>query len=221
MTNTTARQSAGYIGRALVDGASMATTLASGAAGLLLGYRLLPANRPHTLRLATAGAVAVVAAIVGDGFAEAALAPLLHRTTNAAYLVDSPYTKVDAVLPPPDTIYDTLDQVEQATVADAAERAASSARGLDQGDSFLRASERWRGYPDGTATFYLAPSAVLHYRGTPGHYGMDEESILQEFTLLTSDADAPVQVTHLLQLQDFLYDRAAGRPFRFQSQPPG
>ena len=90
---------------------------------------------------------------------------------------------------------------------DAAERAATHAWVLDQGDDFLRASARWRGYPDGTATFYLAPGAVLHYRSTPADYGTDKE-----FTLLTSDADAPVRVTTLLQLHQVLADRAAGHP---------
>ncbi len=207
MTNTTARQTAGHIGGALVDGASMASALASGAAGLLLGYRLLPADRPHTVRLATAGAIAVVAAIVGDGFAEAALAPLRRRATNAAYPMGRPYTTAAAVPPPPDTLDGALDQVAQATATDAAERAATHAWVLDQGDDFLRASARWRGYPDGTATFYLAPGAVLHYRSTPADYGTDKE-----FTLLTSDADAPVRVTTLLQLHQVLADRAAGHP---------
>ena len=58
---------------------------------------------------------------------------------------------------------------------------------MDHG-ALLNSEDRWRGYANGEATFYVAPGAVLHYRLTDGRHPEPE------FTLLTSEADDPVDV---------------------------
>ncbi|MFF4227427.1 hypothetical protein ACFYZH_31895 [Streptomyces abikoensis] len=203
MTNIAARRTRIRITEALVDGVSLAGSLLVGAFGTYAAYRLAPATWTGDARLLLAGAAAVVAAISTGDFVESLLAPA-RRFLRAQTTAVSTSTK-DSV--PPDTLGIALAQAVAATETDAARRAAFGAHVLDDGDGYLGAASRWRGYEDGEATFYLAPGLVLHYRGVPKAYGT-----AKEFTLLTSDADEPVAITSLAQLRHHLAARAAGLP---------
>ncbi|MFC1436025.1 hypothetical protein ACEZDB_35870 [Streptacidiphilus sp. N1-3] len=109
--------------------------------------------------------------------------------------------------PGPRSLCHALLQAEEATSVDAAKRAASEAFQLDRGRRFLRNADRWRGYPDGEATFVLADGLVLHFAMVDGAFGTDAH-----YTLLTDDGDQPVAITSLAQLRHLLDARHAGLP---------
>lgn len=198
----TLRQTANAVANSMIEGASMATALIGGAAGAYLGYQLAPTTWSDGARIAFAGAVAVVGAVAIDGLAELVLAPmrrLMRRT---------PFNVTRASAPAPaDNLDDALAQVATATEADAAYRAANAAFRIDQGDNFLRDEDRWRGYEDGEASFYLAPGVWLHHRAELGKYGREHH-----FTLLTGDGEQPVAITGMEQIRHHLAARAAGLP---------
>lgn len=199
----TLRQTAATVANSMIEGASMATALIGGTAGAYLGYQLTPVTWSDGARIAFAGAVAVVSAIAIDGLVELALAPLrrLMRTR-------SPLSVNRASAPAPAaTLDEALAQVANATEDDAAYRAARDSLRIDHGDNFLQDENRWRGYEDGEASFYLAPGIWLHYRGEQSKYGRDPH-----FTLLTGDSDQPVTITGIDQIRHQLAARAAGLP---------
>lgn len=199
----TLRQTATSVANSAIEGASMATALIGGAAGAYLGYQLSPATWTEGTRVLLAGAVAVVGAVAIDGLAELVLAPLRRLMRTRSPL---PSTRRTAPTPAA-TLDEALAQVATATEEDAAHRAASAAFRIDNGDNFLRNEDRWRGYEDGEASFYLAPGVVLHHRAEVGKYGREHY-----FTLLTGDGEQPVVITGMEQIRHHLAARAAGLP---------
>ncbi|WP_370424336.1 hypothetical protein AB8O64_36910 (plasmid) [Streptomyces sp. QH1-20] len=197
----TLRQTANAVANSMIDGASMATALIGGAAGAYLGYQLAPADWSDEARITFAGAVAVVGAVAIDGLAELVLAPMRRLMRTRSPL---PSTRRSAPAPAA-TLDEALAQVVTATEEDAARRAASAAFRIDDGDNFLRSEDRWRGYEDGEASFYLAPGVVLHHRAERGEYK-------HHFTLLTGDGETPVAITGMEQIRHHLAARAAGLP---------
>ncbi|WP_371524783.1 hypothetical protein OG302_00715 [Streptomyces sp. NBC_01283] len=109
---------------------------------------------------------------------------------------------------PAATLDQALAQLATATEDDAANRAASAAWRIDQGDNFLRDVDWWRGYEDGEASFCLAPCVWLHYRSERNKYGDTEP----RFTLLTGDGETPVAITGMEQIRHQLAARAASLP---------
>lgn len=200
----TLRQTATTVANSMIEGASMASALIGGAAGAYLGYQLAPTAWTDGTRILFAGAVAVVGAVAIDGLAELVLAPLRRLMRRTPFNV----TRASAPAPA-DSLDDALAQVATATEADAAHRAANAAFRIDQGDNFLRDEDRWRGYEDGEASFYLAPGVVLHHRAEVGKYGREHH-----FTLLTGDGEQPVAITGMEQIRHHLAARAAGLPAR-------
>ncbi|MFI2292921.1 hypothetical protein [Streptomyces niveus] len=199
------RQAATTVVSTLIEGASMAAALIGGVAGAIGGYQLAPTTWPGDARLALAGAVAVIGAIAVDGLVELALAPLRRLTWRNRSTTGT--SRTAATAPAPATSVDqALTQVTAATETDAANRAAFAAYRLDRGEGFLRDEERWRGYEDGEATFYLAPGLYLHHRAVSGDYALEHE-----FTLLSADSE-PVTVTGIDQIRHQLAARAAGLP---------
>ncbi|MFF5315559.1 hypothetical protein [Streptomyces massasporeus] len=201
------RQTANTVASSMIEGASMATALIGGAAGAYLGYELAPASWTDGARIAFAGAVAVVGAVAIDGLAELVLAPmrrLMYKNRSTA----SASTGRGSAPAPADTLDQALAQVATATEDDAANRAANASIRIDHGDNFLRDVDRWRGYEDGEASFYLAPGVWLHHRSEKDKYGYGEPL----FTLLTGDGDEPVVITGLEQIRHQLAARAAGLP---------
>ncbi|MEV2255886.1 hypothetical protein AB0I94_35920 [Streptomyces sp. NPDC050147] len=203
----TLRQTANTVASSMIEGASMATALIGGAGGAYIGYELAPTDWSDGARIAFAGAVAVVGAVAIDGLAELVLAPmrrLMHKSRSTA----SANTGRTSAPAPADTLDQALAQVATATEDDAANRAASAAWRIDQGDGFLRDVDRWRGYEDGEASFYLAPGVWLHYRSEKNKYGNTEP----RFALLTGDGEMPVVITGMEQIRHRLAARAAGLP---------
>ncbi|MFE2529312.1 hypothetical protein ACFXEL_34370 [Streptomyces sp. NPDC059382] len=173
----TLRQTATSVANTMIEGVSMTSALIGVATGAYLGYQLAPAAWSDDSRIAFAGAVAVVGALTIDGLAELVLAPLRRLMRTRTLL---PSTRRSAPAPAA-TLDEALAQVTAATEEDAAHRAASAAIRIDESDNFLGDANRWRGYEDGEATFYLAPGVVLHHRAERSEYK-------HHFTLLTGDA---------------------------------
>ncbi|WP_331718955.1 hypothetical protein OHU23_40890 (plasmid) [Streptomyces virginiae] len=197
----TLRQTANSVANTMIEGVSMTSALIGGAAGAYLGYQLAPVAWSDDSRIAFAGAVAVVGALAIDGLAELVLAPLRRLTRTRSPL---PSTRRSAPAPAA-TLDEALAQVTAATEEDAAHRAAGAAIRIDESDNFLGDENRWRGYEDGEATFYLAPGVVLHHRAERSEYK-------HHFTLLTGDAEQPVRITGMEQIRHHLAARAAGLP---------
>ncbi|WP_331722612.1 hypothetical protein [Streptomyces sp. NBC_00122] len=197
----TLRQTANSVANTMIEGVSMTSALIGGAAGAYLGYQLAPVAWSDDSRIAFAGAVAVVGALAIDGLTELVLAPLRRLMRTRSPL---PSTRRSAPAPAA-TLDEALAQVTAATEEDAAHRAAGAAIRIDESDNFLGDENRWRGYEDGEATFYLAPGVVLHHRAERSEYK-------HHFTLLTGDGEQPVRITGMEQIRHHLAARAAGLP---------
>ncbi|MFB7258087.1 hypothetical protein [Streptomyces nojiriensis] len=206
----TLRQTANSVANTMIEGVSMTSALIGGAAGAYLGYQLAPVAWSDNSRIAFAGAVAVVGALAIDGLAELVLAPLRRLMRTRSPL---PSTRRSAPAPAT-TLDEALAQVTTATEEDAARRAAGDSFRIDDGDNFLRDEDRWRGYENGEATFYLAPGVVLHHRAEVGKYGRTNH-----FMLLTGDGEQPVAITGMAQLRHHLAARAAGLPVSLPAVP--
>ena len=187
------------------EGLDMATVVIGGAIGAWAGYTYSPDTWTGDWRLAFAGAVAVVAAVAVNGMAELILAPL-RRLLNTARRT-SPQTTTRTAPAAPDTLDEGLAQAAAATKDDAASRAAAAAWRIDQGDQYLRDENRWCGYENGEASFFLAPGIWLHYRSERTSYGNEPR-----FTLLTGDGDQPVPITNVDQIRHQLAAHAVGLP---------
>lgn len=191
---------------AVTEGLDMGTVVIGGVIGAWAGYTYSPDTWSGDWRLAFAGGTAVVTAVAVNGMADLILAPVrrwLYKARDTA----RPAT-LRTALAAPGTLDEGLAQVTAATEDDAAARAASAAWHIDQSNNFLRGKNRWRGYEDATASFYLAPGVWLHYRTETNKYGHDES----HFTLLTSDGDRPMPITGMEQVRHHLAARAASLP---------
>ncbi|MGA4953741.1 hypothetical protein [Streptomyces lydicamycinicus] len=180
--------------------ADMSTVLIGGAIGAWAGYTYYPDTWSGDWRLAATGAIAVIAAVAINDFADLILSPVRRLLSQARRGL--PHSQAPA------TLDEGLAQVAAATENDAATRAASASWRIDQGEQLLRDEDRWRGYEDGEATFFLAPGVWLHYRNQQNKYG----NLEPRFTLLTGDGDQPVPITGMEQIRHQLAARAAGLP---------
>ncbi|SEE61641.1 hypothetical protein SAMN05428939_8160 [Streptomyces sp. TLI_105] len=188
----------------LLDGTDMVTMLAGAVSGAVAGYTYYPATYDADLRLAATGAVALGGVFLFTTVADAVLAPLRRRFTQAdvAEMRAAAEARVAEVrgVAVPSGLSEALDQVAAASEDDAAHRAAQAAYCIDLSNQLLSNPGRWRGYTTGEATYYLAPGTVLHYsreeteRGTPEH----------RYTLLTADDPTPVPVTNVRDIFDDL-----------------
>lgn len=129
--------------------------LAAASAGGYIGFADAPDTWPTAVRAAVAGVAGVASVAFAWGLADF-LAPLLQDLRQAT---------ADRAAPeaPPATLADGISRLEEATAADAAQRAADDAVQIDRGQMLLTHGDQWRGYRDGTATFFLAPGAHLRY----------------------------------------------------------
>ncbi|WP_055606679.1 hypothetical protein [Streptomyces prasinus] len=206
--NRAVRRATLTVADAATEGLDMVTVVIGGAIGAWAGYTYSPDTWSGDWRLAFAGGAAVVAAVAVNSLAELFLTPLRRLLTKARSTAQPTTTRRRTAPAAPATLSEGLAQVATATENDAASRAASDAWGIDQGDGFLRAEDRWRGYEDATASFFLAPGVWLHYRTEKNEYGRNAA----RFTLLTGDGDQPVPITHVEQIRHRLAARATGLP---------
>ncbi|MFC1428561.1 hypothetical protein ACEZCY_35905 [Streptacidiphilus sp. N1-12] len=197
-----------------LDSVQALVTAATVGAAAWLTYGQVPATWTTFHRQLTTGLVAVVAGLLVNVIASTLLARRHVRLNELAY---GPYDPPAHTLgddgassdaqPLPETLLDALVQAENAAAVDAAKRAASEAFQLDRSSGFLRNADRWRGYADGEASFFLAPGLNLHFASVVDTFGSEAR-----FTLLTADADAPVAITDVAQLRHILDARLMGRP---------
>lgn len=152
----------------ILDVACFATSLAIAvvAADAGLATVISPA-RFGDLRPVAAVALFLLVTLVAEG--------VLRRTlleTLSAAPVTEPVRPPAPSAPrmPPSTAKDALAEIAAAAADNSAIRAAARAFLIDE-SGYLTLPYRWRGYPAGDATFYLAPGAVLHFR--PGPDGTD------------------------------------------------
>ncbi|MFE7614341.1 hypothetical protein [Streptomyces sp. NPDC057496] len=204
--NRTVRSTALAAAGAATEGLDMATVVIGGAIGAWAAYTYYPDTWSGDWRLALTGAVAVVAAVAVNSLAGVILAPL-RRLLNKARGTQLQITARTAPAAPA-TLDEGLAQVAAATETHAAHRAAAAAWRIDEGDTLLRDENRWRGYEDGDASFFLAPGVWLHYSNSQNGYGTRDRC----FTLLTGDGDEPVFITGVEQIRHRLAARAAGLP---------
>lgn len=167
--------------------ASSGFLFAAAGAGGYLGFCDAPHTWPTAWRAAAAGVVGVAFALWLADFLQPALRPLRQRAVVQAG--------------PPATLADGIHRLDAAVADDAAQRAAEDAVPIDFGRMFLADADRWQGYRDGTATFFLAPGAHLRY-WRDIQPGGDTPGVV--FTLVTADVDDPVRVTDLRQLRRLL-----------------
>ncbi|MER5556363.1 hypothetical protein ABT001_32700 [Streptomyces sp. NPDC002793] len=179
---------------ALLDTGSIATSLAIGVTATQAAWVFTPDHWFGELRIIAAGALCVTVTAGTESLLTITLGPL------RGFLRDSPTAPAaypfKPAPPAAETSEEGVAQLTAATIADAAHHAAIASFSVDHG-AFLNSKDRWRGYANGDATFYLAPGAVLHCQFTQDHG-------LPVFTLLTSEADAPVGVTTIRQVLDHL-----------------
>ncbi|MEU5836365.1 hypothetical protein ABZ820_22225 [Streptomyces diacarni] len=185
----------------LASTASTAGTAVALTAGALVAYgthRLTPARFTGGGRILAAGTAGLATTVLLDDIVWDALEPLRHRTRPTA----STHTRPMAPL---STLDDAIAHLTVDTENDAAQRAAQLANFLDYSDGLLRDARRWRGYPNGEASCYLAPGMVLHCQRQSSAYGA-------RYHLLTCEADQPIRITTLAQLRQHLEAKAAGVP---------
>ncbi|MFF2927164.1 hypothetical protein ACFVTP_32970 [Streptomyces celluloflavus] len=207
--NRAVRRATLAVAEAATEGLEMTTVVIGGAIGAWAGYTYYPDTWSGDWRLAAAGAAAVIAAVAFNSMADLFLVPLRRMLNKARSNQAQTATRTAPPAPPaPTTLDEGLAQVAAATETDAATRAASAAWRIDQGDNFLQNEDRWRGYEDGEASFFLAPGVWLHYRSEKNKYDHNEP----HFTLLTGDGDQPVPITSVEQIRHQLAARAAGLP---------
>ncbi|MEU9529726.1 hypothetical protein AB0D58_30635 [Streptomyces sp. NPDC048210] len=195
MPKPTQRRITKEFAAALLSTGSVATSLVIGVAAVHAAWTLAPANWFGDLRIIVAGALCVAVAAGTESLLGILLDPLRRRLWSA-----SPTTAVRAVRPTPpvaETQEEGLAQITAATESDSAHRAAIASWSLDHGALFS-SEERWRGYANGEATFYVGPGVVLHYRLTDGRLAQPE------FTLLTGDTDDPVDVLTVRDVLQYL-----------------
>ncbi|WP_432089136.1 hypothetical protein [Streptomyces sp. bgisy095] len=197
---------------ALTDAADAVTLVAGAATGAWVGYTYVPAGLDAALHLPFTGAAALVGAFAVNAAADLLLAPARRFAQGIpAYAHAENHGIV------PDGLHEALGQVAVATEDDAARRAAQAAYRIDLSKSLLSNAERWRGYTNGDATFYLAPGAVLHHSREEDQYGV----LQHHYLLLTAEDPTPVPITNVAQLHEDLASRLPGTTEAINAVAPG
>ncbi|MFE9913043.1 hypothetical protein [Streptomyces clavifer] len=187
----------GQFADAALDTASLATSLTVGVATAYTAWdTLTPAHWFGDLRIIAAAAVCVITTAT----AESLLGIVLRPVRRSLWDSTRPVLAVKALPPIAATADECRTQIADAAAVDAAHRAANMSHTIDHGQ-LLNHPDRWHGYEDGDATFYLAPGVILHfaYRQTPYSRG--------EFTLLTSDGDEQLEIRAISDVHRHLTSR--------------
>lgn len=170
--------------------------------GGYIGFDAAPDSWAAGWKAAIAGIAAVAFAVGFEDLLDDVVAPLRRLTDTRP-----PATRygTEPVAPPAST-HEGLTRLREAACADSAHRAASDAYRIDHGQVLLTDGNRWQGYPDGTAAILLAPGAYLRYWRDSKTDGTTPAAV---FTFITGEADHPVRVTDVQQLQHLMADYAA------------
>ncbi|MFF6888655.1 hypothetical protein ACFY9F_36390 [Streptomyces sp. NPDC012421] len=187
---------------ALTEAADTVTMLAGAATGAWTGYTYVPSGLDAALHLPYTGAAALAGALVFAAAADQVLIPVRRRLAPSTPLYP-PATGARGAAMPGD-LDEALGQIGAATETDAAHRAAQAAYRIDLSKTLLSNPDRWRGYTNGDATFYLAPGAVLHHSREEDEYGVPQH----HYVLLTAEDSTPVPITNIGQIHQDLALRA-------------
>ncbi|MFE5714510.1 hypothetical protein ACFQ7J_27320 [Streptomyces sp. NPDC056501] len=190
--------------QALIEGIDMVTLLAGATTSAWAGYTYYPVALDTALRLPAAGAAALAGAFTLSTAVDMVLAPARRRLAQADIAEARSAAESRGAAAVPGSLNEALNQVTAAVEEDAARRAAQAAYHLDLSSHLLVNPGRWRGYPNGEASFYLAPAVVLHYSGDEDEHGIPHH----RYTLLTSDDPTPVPITNVRQILEDLAPRA-------------
>ncbi|MFJ1588367.1 hypothetical protein ACIOC1_34215 [Streptomyces sp. NPDC088197] len=202
MTKTSlTRRIARAIGASLTELGINALTWIGAGVGGYIGFGAAPDSWATGWKAALAGIGALAFAVGFEDLLDDVVAPLRRladtRPTGSRYSTE-PATAAA-------TAHEGLIQLREAACADAASRAAADAYRVDRGQVLLTDVDRWQGYPDGTASFHLAPGAYLRYWRDSNADGITPGMV---FTFVTGEADNPVPVTDVQQLQRLMADYA-------------
>ncbi|MBY8889093.1 hypothetical protein K7472_30240 [Streptomyces sp. PTM05] len=184
----------------LDTGISICAALAGGAFGACLANVDLPTTWSSHVRIGAIGALALMSALAVEAAVSSLLVPIRKRVSAARY---SHPDRLHIAPAAPGSTAEGLAQLTDAVVADAAFRAACRSYGIDYGESYLRDAQRWTGYEDGTAAFYIAPGVMLHHR-----CGHDTYGITSRFTLAAANGDL-VDIATLDQIRQYLTQHSA------------
>ncbi|MEU6631760.1 hypothetical protein ABZ905_26285 [Streptomyces parvus] len=156
---------------------------------------VITAERFGSLRVIVAVALFLLTAMITERILFLLLHPL-HRPLQTVRPHGGTGTTRD--LPP--TTQAALTEISEAVVKDAAFRAALDSCIIDH-SKYLDTADRWRGYPAGDATLYLAPGTVLHcHRGG--------SSSFPSYTLYSSTSSTPVAINNISAIQAHLSRQA-------------
>ncbi|MGC4923801.1 hypothetical protein G3M53_07740 [Streptomyces sp. SID7982] len=181
---------------AATSGIDMLIKAAGGAIGAIAGFALPPETWSGDTRVAIAGIAAITVGSAFNDLSETALTSLRRR-------LGLPTGRPTDAAAAPSSLPESVDLAATAVKDDAAVRAASAAWHIDHSRGFLDLASRWQGYEDGTATNYLAPGVLLHYR-TEKRGRLE----MPQFSLLTGD-DRERPVEHVKEIHSYLLTRAA------------
>ncbi|RPK70677.1 MULTISPECIES: hypothetical protein [Streptomyces] len=194
MTSLPKRPLTGQLTEAALDTGSLATSLTVGVATAYAAWDTLTSF--GDLRIIAAGAVCVITAAT----AESLLGIVLRPVRRSLWDSTRPVLAAKALPPVAATADECHTQIAAAAAVDAAHRAANMSHIVDHGQ-LLNHPDRWHGYEDGDATFYLAPGVILHFS-----YRQDPYS-RAEFTLLTSDGDEQLEIRAISDVHRHLTSR--------------
>ncbi len=198
---TLPRRIARAFGASLTELGINSLTWAAAGLGGCVGFGVLPGSWPTYGRAAAAGVLTMVFAVGVEDLLEDVIAPL---RVMAGPRPRGPRRGGEPAGAPA-TVQEGVARVQKVVCANAATRAADDAFRLDRGQVLFTDSSRWQGYPDGTATFLLAPGAYLRYwRDSKG----DGRTPKVVFTFVTAASPEPVRVTDTRQLQRLVEDLA-------------
>lgn len=176
----------------LLAGASVITSLVVGlvAARAALST-VVTTERFGSLRVIVAVALFLLTAMIAERILFLLLHPL-HRPLRTV----RPTSGTGITRDLPLTTEAALTEISEAAVEDAAVRAALDSCIIDR-SKYLDTADRWRGYPAGDATLYLAPGTVLHCH-------RDGNSPYPSYTLYSSTSSTPVAINNISAIQAHL-----------------
>lgn len=200
MAQSDARRRANATARLFAESIHVSATLLVGAAAMAASRERLPI-RDQRLRTLVAAAVGLAAGTAAD-----ALLTALPNQWPQPYALPA-YASTPTAWPAPDCDADTRHQLSQAITEGAAPRAAAHAHTLDPslGRHYLGSPDRWHGYPDGSAAFYLGSGHFLRCTFTDAAYGPRAT-----YTLVRSTNPECVEIHTLQQLQEIIDPQPTG-----------
>ncbi|WP_327713226.1 hypothetical protein OG912_38550 (plasmid) [Streptomyces sp. NBC_00464] len=173
----------------LIDTLTSIGGIAAGtAAGRWAHQRTSDLHSP-TARLSAATVVGLTAALLADGLINGLVTPLRR--------------KIDTPRRPSEVSGDVRAEVARSACNDAAFTASFRwTVGDTESKGYLKSRDLWRGYEDGTATYYLSPGTYLRFQ--PAHHELGTKHSVgwtNQFTLESAEGTTAITgAAHLLEM---------------------